>query len=154
MVLGPLVKVSLLICITLAFLMPVAESPFYMGALVLRLSIVRAFILREATTWLALILFLIYVGGMLVTLAYLLALCPNQEVAFSPAILIPIILALFLLQDKNIQPIVKSWEVTDIYKTLNFSTLIILAVVLFLAIVRVVKIVSRSAGALRAFRAQ
>jgi len=45
---------------------------------------------------------------MLVTLAYLLALCPNQEVAFSPAILIPILLALFLLQDKNIQPIVKS----------------------------------------------
>lgn len=43
---------------------------------------------------------------------------------------------------------------TDIYKALNFSTLIILAVVLFLAIVRVVKIVSRSAGALRAFRAQ
>lgn len=41
---------SLLICVILAFLIPVAESPFLIGALVLSLSVVRAFILSESRT--------------------------------------------------------------------------------------------------------
>lgn len=140
---------SLLICISLAFLIPVAESPLFMGVFVLGLAVTRAFILSEATTWFSLLLFLIYVGGMLVAFAYFLALCPNQSVSFSPAFILPLGIALFFLQDSPSYQVSQSLEILEIYRENNFSTFIILGIVLLLAIVRVVKIVSRSAGALR-----
>ncbi len=147
-----LALMSLLICVTISFLMPIAESPLLIGALVLIMSVVRALILSEARTWLALLLLLIYVGGMLVTFSYLLALCPNQSVRLTPFLIFPVIIALIFLQERANYESQKSFEVLDIYRELNFMTLILLGVVLFLAIVRVVKIVRRSAGALRPFK--
>jgi len=131
--------------------MPVAESPLFMGMFVLGLSIVRAFIISEASSWLALLLFLIYVGGMLVTFAYFLALCPNQSVSLTPIIIIPITFAFIFFQNYPRYQVSCSLEVYSIYRALNLRTFIILGLVLFLAIVRVVKIVSRSSGALRPF---
>ena len=142
-------KMSLFICICLAFLMPIAESPFLIGVFVLGISIVRALIISEARSWLALLLFLIYVGGMLVTFAYFLALCPNQSVVFTPVVVFPLTLAFIFLQDCPGYQLKKSLEVYDIYRRVNLVSLVILGLILFLAIVRVVKIVRRSAGALR-----
>lgn len=142
---------SLLICVILAFLIPVAESPFLIGALVLSLSVVRAFILSESRTWFALLLFLIYVGGILVTFAYFLALCPNQSVVFTPVLIFPVTLGFLFFQERASYQSQKTLEVYDIYKEYNTVTLVCLSLVLFLAIVRVVKMVSRSAGALRPF---
>ena len=45
-----LALMSLLICVTISFLMPIAESPLLIGALVLIMSVVRALILSEART--------------------------------------------------------------------------------------------------------
>lgn len=143
---------SLLICIVFAFLIPMAESPLFIGVFVLGISVVRAFIISEARTWLALILLLIYVGGMLVTLAYLLALCPNQSVVLTPVVVFPVSLAFIFLQDSPGYQVEKSFEVCDIYRRYNLRTFIMLGLILFLAIVRVVKMVSLSAGALRPFR--
>ena len=41
---------SLLICVSLAFLMPITESPLFIGALVLRMSVARALIMSNART--------------------------------------------------------------------------------------------------------
>ena len=89
---------------------------------------------------------------MLVTFSYLLALCPNQSARLTPFLIFPVIIALIFLQERANYESQKSFEVLDIYRELNFMTLILLGVVLFLAIVRVVKIVRRSAGALRPFK--
>lgn len=130
--------------------MPLAESPLLIGGFVLGLSVVRAFIISEARTWLAILLFLMYVGGILVTLSYFLALCPNQSVRFTPFLIMPIgIRFLFVGALPNYQ-ITNSFEVCDIYKSYNITSLIVLRIVLFLAMVRVVKMVRRSSGALRA----
>lgn len=140
---------SLLICIRIAFLLPAAESPFQMGVLVLALSVVSAVILRAVTSWLALILFLMYVGGILVTFAYLLALCPNQVIGIRPIMVVPLLLGVGLLQDMRVSPVVTGVEVRDIYDYQNLVVLIMLGLVLLFAMVSVVKIVSRPLGALR-----
>lgn len=99
----------------------------------------------------ALILLIMYVGGMLVTLAYFLALCPNQSATFSPVMFVPFFLGFTLLPDSPSQPMLKASELQDIYSRQNRVTLLFLALILFLTIIRVVKIVSRNAGALRPF---
>lgn len=146
-------KMSLFICISMSFLLSVVASPFHVGALVLGLSVVSAVILSGATTWFSLILLLIYVGGMLVTFAYFLALCPNQIIGLSPIIVVPFLFRLMLLRGLNSFFIVKREEMCSIYEVQNFVIFIILGVVLFLAMVRVVKMVRRPFGALRPFTA-
>ena len=81
--------------------------------------------------------------------SYFLALCPNQPVVFTPAIIFPVALSFFFFESFPRYQVSKSLEVFEIYRSLNLVSLIVLVVVLLLAIVRVVKIVSRSAGALR-----
>nr|BDC91901.1 NADH dehydrogenase subunit 6 [Armandia sp. GK-2021] len=142
---------SLFICISMSFLLSVVASPFHVGALVLGLSVVSAIILSSATTWFSLILLLMYVGGMLVTFAYFLALCPNQIMGLSPMMVVPFLFGLMLLSSLNSLFVVKSEEMCNIYEVQNFVIFIILGVVLFLAMVSVVKMVSRPFGALRPF---
>ena len=73
-----------------------AESPFHMGVLILVLAVTGSVIVASGRTWFALILFLMYVGGMLVTLAYFLALCPNQLIRLGAVAVVPLLgLALF-----------------------------------------------------------
>lgn len=142
---------SLFICITIAFLLPVVESPFQVGVLVLGLSIIGAIILSAVTTWLALILFLMYVGGILVTFAYFLALCPNQVIRFKPVMLVPFMFGFIFFYSPIVFPVTEAVEICDIYDNQNFTVLVVLGLVLLFAIVRVVKIVSRPLGALRPF---
>jgi len=127
------------------------ESPFYIGASVFMLSLIRALIVGKARTWFALILFIIYVGGMLVRLAYFLALCPNQSVTFSFFLGVPLIIAGPLLLMAHVPGVVDEVEVVDLYIDVNQECLILSVLVLLIAMLRVVKIVRRRSGALRPF---
>lgn len=138
-------------CVVLSLVMSVVESPLYIGASVLVLSLFGAFILSKARTWFSLILFLIYVGGMLVSFAYFLALCPNQSVTFSFLLGLPVIIAEPFLFVAYTPPVVNRVEVVDLYIDLNQACFVFSVFVLFIAMVRVVKIVRRRSGALRPF---
>ena len=89
---------------------------------------------------------------MLVTLAYFLALCPNQLIRMSPIVLVPLFFLAFVFSGFPVQRVINRVEMREVYRPFNFGILVVLILSLFFAIVRVVKVVSRSAGALRPFK--
>ena len=100
---------------------------------------------------------MVYVGGLNVLFAYFVAIAPNQYFFFfnlfcSVAILFSSCFISFLLYPLHFRLIDR--RVVDVLKLffgVDRSILFFLAVVLFLALVMVVKIASRYEGALRPF---
>lgn len=74
---------SLLIVLTLAFgvSLVTARSPLALGLWILFMSMLVSVLCRTTfSRWFGFIIFLIYIGGMLVIFAYFAAIQPNQEV--------------------------------------------------------------------------
>lgn len=108
------------------------------------------------STWLAIIVFLVYVAGILVIFAYFVAITPNQQIMISanPILLLIIFtssLIYSIIRLSNFTSIDKSIKILFIYSNNNPATLLILALVLLLTIVVVVKISRQSKGPLRSF---
>lgn len=141
----------LLIISSFLFLFLADYSPAQVGAMILALSAIRAFFMSVNRGWFSLILFLIYIGGMLVAFSYLMALCPNM--CRSNAISICGIVGVLLTVSFFVAPLGlvsgELSEVRDIYNPANLPILTFSGVLLLVAIVAVVKIVERIFGALR-----
>lgn len=120
-----------------------------MGVLVLSMSLLVSVILIKLRRWFGLILFIIYVGGILVIFAYFLALCPNVVIRLGPMVGVSLLVALMMGRSFFFSHVSSSVEIGDVYLKSNFITYLVLGVCLFLAIVRVVKVSGRRSGALR-----
>lgn len=120
--------------------------------------IVAAIFCRRISSWYAFLIFLIYVGGILVMFAYFTASSPNQQyirikkIAKSMLLFLPISLGAIINIDNliNIVPS-KSNQLIRIFTSHNIYTLIIITLVLLFTMVIVVKLCSRSKGPLRTF---
>nr|YP_009192140.1 NADH dehydrogenase subunit 6 [Phasianella solida]ALK03397.1 NADH dehydrogenase subunit 6 [Phasianella solida] len=65
--------------LSLVFILPMTTQPLSLGLCIMSLSISLCFLISFlATSWYAYILFLVYVGGLLVMFAYVSALIPNN----------------------------------------------------------------------------
>nr|AVW86090.1 NADH dehydrogenase subunit 6 [Levensteiniella iris] len=152
---------SLIISLSLSFLVP--SSPITMGLWVLLLALsISWFVGSILNPWFAMIIFLVYVGGMLVMFAYFTALTPNQPLIFPPllsAFLLLMTTLLLILTFKT--PLMSSpfslvyplytHPITILYTPSNCLLLLSLASILFLILVVVVKITNISSGPLRPF---
>lgn len=106
------------------------------------------------SSWFALLIFLIYIGGILVIFSYFVALTPNQEKFTIPTILfIPLFITIFIPVALSRSPCFSFFNhsLIHLYSPLNSTILILLALLLFLTIVIIVKITNLSKGPLRAF---
>lgn len=112
----------------------------------------------SSISWFGLILFIIYIGGMLVIFSYFTAIQPNQHLSIGKIIVISSLstLALLSLKSKIYKPIIQiNYSSTIRPKLLlipeSLPILTILGAVLLLALISVVKISKFNQGPLRPF---
>jgi hypothetical protein len=145
------------IIITISISIISSPSPLIMGVSILNIALLIASIYSTIiSSWLAFLIYLIYVGGILVIFSYFLAITPNQQSIVRP-FLMPLIRGFFIILSSTYfldlwSPIsTHTQQIYTLYHTINTPILIILILVLLLTIIAIVKISSRAKGPLRAF---
>uniref|UniRef100_A0AAU6QGB0 NADH dehydrogenase subunit 6 n=1 Tax=Prionospio fallax TaxID=3050094 RepID=A0AAU6QGB0_9ANNE len=136
-----------------------ASSPLMMGLWIIFLALWMAiFISLSLTSWLGLMMFIIYVGGLLVMFAYFVALTPNLLIegttmitaAMSTLSTSLVFITLTPISSFNYFSYTSNFPLNYLL-SMNAFTIIILAVTLFLALVAVVKLCSSYSAPLRPF---
>jgi hypothetical protein len=133
-----------------------AISPINLGALVLRIALfVAASLSLISTGWFGFITFIIYVGGILVIFAYFAALQPNQYITQWGWILLPSFFAIIIsvtFSPSALNSIAYTPSTDQIYSSTNLILPILIALILFLALIIVVKTSRAEEGPLRPFQ--
>jgi NADH-ubiquinone oxidoreductase chain 6 len=146
---------SLIISLSSAILLSI--NPLSLGIAILRTALLLTLIYSLIlTSWVSFLIFLIYIGGILVIFAYFVALTPNQQT--TPIIYIPISITIFIsiltILIIHITPSslsMKNLYINSFYLEKNIQLLLILALILLFTIVVVVKLVTNNKGPLRPF---
>lgn len=134
-------------------------NPFSMATTILLTALITSRLYAALhSSWLRFLLFLIYVGGILVIFSYFLAITPNQQKFNSYSISIPIISIIFFMI--MLTTTTDSWTLhmpilpsltTIIFNTYNLSILVILVLILLFTIIVVIKTCKLEKGPLRSF---
>lgn len=150
--------IYILIIITSTFTLYLASTPIILGINILIMALLlSATFASFIRSWFAFLIFLIYVGGILVIFAYFLALTPNQQIINPNNILyglISLITFSLLTYTTNIKiPTISQFYQgnSTLYLKNRAPFLILLALILLFTIIIVVKITVRSKGPLRPF---
>lgn len=151
-----------LICLIISFSLSIilTPSPLLLGVWILITALLISIFLATITySWVGFLIFLIYVGGILVIFAYFTAIQPNQFIqANSLLVTLALTFSLFfiiifpltpsLVSNLNLAP---SYSILSLYASPNIPVLIFLGIILFLALVAVVKVSKSLLGPLRPF---
>lgn len=135
------------------------SNPFSIAINILLIALISSSLYAIIhSTWLGLLIFLIYIGGILVIFSYFLAVAPNQQKFNTHSIIIPatstIIFTLILIT------VTDSWvSFTPLLSPLtsimfcnnNLPTLLILVLILLFTIIAVIKVCKLEKGPLRSF---
>lgn len=152
-----LILVAILISLSTTIL--TCTNPFSMAINILIIALTTSSLYALIhSSWLGFLLFLIYVGGMLVIFSYFLAIMPNQQQFSIALIKIPILslclflLTIFSMADIWVTSIPNSLALTNIiFSPNNVPILIILVLILLFTIITVIKTCKLEKGPLRAF---
>lgn len=149
-----ILTLSILLTITAAITMSL--NPITIGILILITSLVLTLIYSILlTSWVAFLIFLIYVGGILVIFAYFVALTPNQQRNILRLPITTIFLSsLLIITTRNFRikiPQLNLNSIRTFYQINNINLLFILAIILLFTIIVVVKLVTNNKGPLRPF---
>uniref|UniRef100_A0A1X9ZNS0 NADH-ubiquinone oxidoreductase chain 6 n=1 Tax=Decemunciger sp. AB-2017 TaxID=1980157 RepID=A0A1X9ZNS0_9ANNE len=146
--------------LNLVLTLPMISSPLIMGLWVLIFAMLTSMWMSlMKMSWFGMILFLIYIGGLLVMFIYFVAITPNQM--FTPKIFWILLSGTFILL--NTLPLKSlSSDQTHcssappsnliLYLPSSSNTLILMIMLLFIALIIVVKITKRNQGPLRPFK--
>lgn len=152
-------SVFLSLILTFSFTIFLAASPLILGAWIISISLwIAIFISFSLTSWLGLMIFIIYVGGLLVIFAYFVALTPNlfiEGTTMVAASFTSFVCFFTFFSLSSIPTLTKFSSISNFplhyLLSLNAFTIIVLAIVLFLALVAVVKLCSNFSAPLRPF---
>lgn len=148
---------------SLALTLPLILTPITLGVWIFILALLSASLVTFfSSSWFGLILFIIYIGGILVIFSYFVATAPNQKIRLSAPASILILLfitassVLFINQHSYfLSPIINTTLTFNSFASLYLPTyipvLIFLAALLLLALILVVKVADRKEGPLRPF---
>lgn len=146
------------ITIILFLALLLCSNPLTIGLTILSIALTIAiFYSLIYSSWFGLLIFIIYIRGILVIFSYFVALIPNQPlISISNLWVLTISFIIILTISKLIKStslIISTYSnfTEIIYKPYNTPILIFLAIVLLLIMVISVKITHRSSGPLRAF---
>jgi len=148
--------ILLTIIATIATITWIITNPVSLAILILiiAISIALSFSIF-LSSWVAFLLFLIYIGGILIIFAYFVATSPNAPINFKLPLTIGSItfIIIFIISHKLLPPynFTQSTSLNTFYSTESYRTLFILALVLLWAIIVIVKVVSLPKGPLRPF---
>nr|ACR00069.1 NADH dehydrogenase subunit 6 [Paralvinella sulfincola] len=144
----------------MALSLPLATTPLTLGFWVLCIALMMAAWLSTLTlSWFSMILFVIYVSGMLVMFAYCVAITPNYTIPnklLLPASLMLAMASIITLANTPQQIQYFSQDTLPPMQQFMFQptqspVLVFLVILLFLAMVLAVKISDRNQGPLRPF---
>nr|BDQ43750.1 NADH dehydrogenase subunit 6 [Duplodicodrilus acinctus] len=148
----------LILMTTSTMMLYLSTTPIMLGINILTMALLlSATLATSMSSWYAFLVFLIYVGGMLVMFAYFLALTPNQQMPTTSNILYTLMtmatltIMLMATETKIFIPQVTYQDTAYLYSTNTAPILILLALILLLTMVIVVKLTNRSKGPLRPF---
>jgi len=136
----------------------IVSSPIQITLIIIFIALLTAAIFaRTISSWYAFLLFLIYVGGILVMFAYFTATSPNQQIYNSKKILLLIIIRYiisfirigYINYFQSIES--RRYQIISLFSSNNSYLLIGITILLLLTIIIVVKLASRSKGPLRSF---
>jgi len=153
-----MITLIILLIISASFTTFLAQTPLMIGLNILLIALLIAWSFASLySSWYAFLIFLIYVGGILVIFAYFVAIVPNQQINFllNTKIFLTsiLIISTLCIITKSSLPINinSSLQVSALYTSNNTPILAIIVVVLLVTIVIVVKITTRVKGPLRPF---
>nr|QWT71546.1 NADH dehydrogenase subunit 6 [Limnodrilus hoffmeisteri] len=147
------------IILSLSMTMLTCVSPLSMAINILLIALTTSGLYAAIhSTWLSLLIFLIYIGGMLVMFSYFLAILPNQQKFSSHSIMIPTVSTLIFMF--VFSSVIDSWTVytpmlyqltTTMFCAHNMPILMLLVLVLLFTMVTVIKVCKLEKGPLRSF---
>lgn len=151
----------LTLSLSLSLSLTLASSPLFLGLWILLLALsLSLFLAFTSFHWLGLFIFIIYVGGLLVIFAYFVALAPNQLIRGKSLRLLTI-LSFFIFfsslysssifSNQNFSSLTPNSSIGAFFFSSNLWALFFIALILFFALVGVVKISSFYSGPLRPF---
>nr|YP_009192163.1 NADH dehydrogenase subunit 6 [Magelona mirabilis]ALO81679.1 NADH dehydrogenase subunit 6 [Magelona mirabilis] len=152
--------------VSLAMSAPIMTQPILLGLTLLILTLTSAVLVAySVSSWFGYIVFIIYIGGVLVMFAYVAALTPNllfsaaRPFKYTTTILIGFVTLTLFLPSMPTSTNNNNWSTpthldlmgAQIYSASNSLILVALGLVLLLALIVVVKICNYSSGPLRPF---
>nr|QGZ09937.1 NADH dehydrogenase subunit 6 [Eisenia nordenskioldi nordenskioldi] len=152
-----ILSIFMLMMITSTLALYLAATPIILGVNILAMALLLSLVFASfMSSWFAFLIFLIYVGGMLVMFAYFLALTPNQQMNSNNLLYILIfmvILSLLTYSSHIKPPMLSTFNQGNslLYFKYTAPMLIILALILLFTMVVVVKLSALSKGPLRPF---
>ncbi len=151
---------STILCLTTSIFLtlPKINNPLTITLTIIFIALITASIFSiTLSSWYAFLIFLIYVGGMLVIFAYFTATSPNQQqirnkkIIKTIAIILLLTASIIFFNNQTLITPTKSHQLISLFTPHNIYILIIITLILLITIVIVVKISSRSKGPLRTF---
>lgn len=144
---------------SLSVTMLTCSNPFSIAINILLIALISSGLYAIIhSTWLSLLIFLIYIGGILVIFSYFLAVAPNQQKFSTHSIIIPaastitFIFMILIITDSwvSFTPLLRPLT-SIIFCSINLPTLIILVLILLFTIIVVIKVCKLEKGPLRSF---
>lgn len=153
--------ITTILCLTTSIFitLPKINNPLSITLIIIFIALIIALTFcLTLSSWYAFLIFLIYVGGILVIFAYFTATSPNQQKISTKKIIITISITftiiltiLITIKLETTLTLTKSHQLIRIFTSHNIYTLILITLILLITIVIVVKLCSRSKGPLRTF---
>uniref|UniRef100_A0AAU6QGI7 NADH dehydrogenase subunit 6 n=1 Tax=Prionospio sp. 6 MH-2023 TaxID=3059274 RepID=A0AAU6QGI7_9ANNE len=154
-----LLLLSMAIITSLALTLTLASSPLFLGTWIMLIALMTAFsVAITSSSWLGLMIFLVYVGGLLVMFVYFIALTPNlflegKTMALMTLLTLLLSLAIFSYQEPTMSKTLSTISQSPMSNLMleNMLAIISMALILFFALVAVVKLCSSLSAPLRPF---
>jgi len=148
---------------TVILLLPLSSSPIDIGAWIFLLTLTAsAFIGLATSNWFGLVIFIIYIRGILVIFAYFVASAPNQIINIAINALIGLLIFILLfnffyfnhhfLFTAPIQYPAETYSFAILFSFTQGPVLLFLAGLLLNTLICVAKVANRIEGPLRPFR--
>ena len=146
---------TMIIAITvLTWIILSSNNPINIRLLIITIARLRSIIFRlTLSSWFAFILFLIYIGGIIVIFSYFVRLSSNDSILLKIK-LHYLILPLILIKERNLQtliPVFNSCQIEKLFNNSNTIVLLLITIILLTTIIIVIKIVKINNAPLRGF---
>lgn len=153
---------------SIAFIMPSIMQPLSLGLTIMVLRVYSCLLIGfELSSWFGYVMFLIYVGGLLVIFSYVAALSPNSFFSGARNLFLFIVRGFIFFCVYGLNWFSRGRKIRDfdgtythirerssgalMCRNYNFGILVFLGVILFLALVAVVKVCFQQEAPLRPF---
>jgi len=143
--------------IILTWIILSSNNPINLRLTIIAISILLSITISiNLTSWYALILFLIYVGGIIIIFSYFVRLSSNDPIILkrNPHL---IILPIIIIKIINLQTTTSTFfnsQINTIYPPKNITILLLLSIILLIIIIIVIKIIKKNDIPLRGFNYQ